>query len=341
MKKIILAQGTINNNGLGSDCSKTPPTWTLYKSGLMQISGGYIDINWLNLDAYRLSETSQAWHAHIRAIKEIEITGDLVTGRSLAGFFAHLKKLETISGLERINTSKLTNMQSIFYGTNNLTSVDVSSWDTKNVNNVSLIFYGANNLKSIDLSSWNTDNVIYINYMFGKTSSLTDIDISNWNTSKVENMEGMFWNASNLTNIDVSNWNTGNVTNMDRMFCNASKLTNIDVSNWNTGNVTNMCGMFYDTIRLTSLNLSNWDTRNVKYMDGMFSRTKCLNEITFGHNFVTIDDNSIVPVRKINGGYWFNTKTNEKLKSVHLWEYLKTTRIYNETWKWNIHPVET
>ena len=56
-------------------------------------------------------------------------------------------------------TNKVTDMGAMFYQCTNLTSVDVSNWDTKNVAIMSYMFQNCNNLPSLDLSNFNTSKV--------------------------------------------------------------------------------------------------------------------------------------------------------------------------------------
>ena len=146
------------------------------------------------------------------------------TDSDLNSAFANNSNL-TYADLNSLNTSNVTDMNNMFYGTLfYLTTLDVSNWDTSNVTNMSNMFYYANSLKNLDVSKWDTRNVTDMNGMFVNTSSLTSLDVSKWDTSKVTDMSYMFYNASGLTNLDVSNWDTGKVTDMSRMFDRNPKL---------------------------------------------------------------------------------------------------------------------
>ena len=126
--------------------------------------------------------------------------------------------------LEGLNTSNVTDMNNMFYGTLYLTTLDVSNWDTSNVTNMSNMFYYASSLTSLDVSKWDTRNVTDMNGMFVNTRGLTSLDVSKWDTGNVTDMVGMFYYASSLTSLDVSKWDTGNVTDMSNMFSNARSL---------------------------------------------------------------------------------------------------------------------
>ena len=94
------------------------------------------------------------------------------------------------------------------------------------------MFLGCKNMTSIDLSKFNSKNVTNISAMFRDCNNLTNIDLSNFDTKNVTDMSGMFYGCNNLTNIDLSNFDTKNVTNMSYMFYGCHNLTNIDLSNF-------------------------------------------------------------------------------------------------------------
>ena len=193
------------------------------------------------------------------------------TPTSLYCFFEGLTELETITGLEYLNTENVTNMGRMFYDCSKLTSLDVSKFNTANVTNMSYMFYNCKALTSLDVTHFNTANVTNMGYMFYICSSLTSLDVTHFNTANVTNMSGMFNSCSALTSLDVTHFNTANVTTMNSMFYNCSKLTSLDVSKFNTVNVTNMSGMFNSCSALTSLDVTNFNTEKVTSMSSMFS----------------------------------------------------------------------
>ncbi|CCY93761.1 bacterial surface protein 26-residue PARCEL repeat (3 repeats) [Firmicutes bacterium CAG:884] len=218
--------------------------------------------------------------------------------------FSDFSNLKTINFNNNFNTSKVTNMQDMFYNNSLLDNIDVSTFNTKNVidmggmfamcgfisldlsnfntENLANIFveeYRRNrsifsrcpSLTTIDLSSFNTTNVTNMRYMFYVCSSLTSLDLNSFNTTNVTNMSEMFSTCSSLTTLDLSGFNTSNVTNMNYMFSDCSSLTSLDLSSFNTSKVTNMSNMFSYCSSLTSLDLSNFNTSSVTNMDYMFS----------------------------------------------------------------------
>ena len=194
---------------------------------------------------------------------------------SLKEFFYNCTSLETISGLEYLNTANITDMSSMFQNCYNLKSLDFTNFDTKNVSNMYFMFYNCPNLTSLDLTDFNTKNVKNMYGMFGDCSNLNSLDITNFNTAKVTDMGNMFLGCSNLTSLDLTNFNTAKVTDMQGMFKGCSALTSLDLTNFNTTEVRDMNRMFYmldeSSTALTTIYVSdNFVTTNVQNGEKMF-----------------------------------------------------------------------
>ena len=194
---------------------------------------------------------------------------------SLKNFFYNCTSLETISGLEYLNTANITDMGSMFQDCYNLKSLDLTKFDTKNVSSMYFMFYNCPNLTSLDLTNFNTKNVKNMNGMFGDCTHLTSLDITNFNTQKVSNMRNMFLGCSNLTSLDLTNFNTAKVTDMHGMFNGCSALISLDLTNFNTAEVRNMNRMFNmldkSSTALTTIYVSdNFVTTNVQDGKNMF-----------------------------------------------------------------------
>ena len=108
-----------------------------------------------------------------------------------------------VDEIENLDTSKVTNMDSMFCYT---------------------IFNS--NSDSLDLSSWDVSNVKDMSYMF-QCCSIKYLDLSNWNTQSLTTMYGIFYYCKNLEYLDVSGWDTSNIKSALRMFNGCTSLTNI------------------------------------------------------------------------------------------------------------------
>ena len=176
----------------------------------------------------------------------------------------------------------------MFHSLVNLTSLDVSSFDTSKVKGMGNMFFGDEKLTSLDLSNFDTQSLTNMDKMFYGMSSLTNLNISSFNTSKVTNMDSLFYGMVNIENINVSNFDTRNVTNMNHMFSSMHKLKQLQLpATFNTSNVTDMGYMFYNSKSLTSLDVSMFNTENVTNMREMFGYLESVTSIKFGSSFNT------------------------------------------------------
>ena len=191
-------------------------------------------------------------------IKDVSANND---GSYLAWWDAgtHTIKLYSESGDVILNPDS----GSMFSGCSNLTTLNVSGFDTSQVTDMYQMFSGCTSLTTLDVSNWDTGKVTNMSSMFYNCSSLTTLDVSKWDTGKVTGMNSMFSWCSSLTTLDLSTWNTSQVTNMGWMFCNCSKLITIYIgSNWNTDKVTSSGSMFYNCTKLPHFNSSVVDKTN-------------------------------------------------------------------------------
>lgn len=140
--------------------------------------------------------------------------------------------------LNDIDTSRITNMSSLFSGFNQ--NVDISCWDVSNVRDMTYMFYNCTNF---------------------------NCDLSRWDVSNVTNMTSMFHNCYSF-NSDLSKWNTGNVTCMISMFHKCAKF-NSDLSEWDVSNVKDISLMFFGCANFNS-DLSKWTPDKLQYMINTF-----------------------------------------------------------------------
>ncbi len=123
--------------------------------------------------------------SNLRDIKHIVINESFktFTPTTLSLFFAALSELETITGLEYLNTANVTDMSSLFDHCQKLTSLDLSNFNTAKVKNMELMFSHCSNLKTIYASDkFITAAVTKSENMFSYCGSLSgDID---WTSDK-------------------------------------------------------------------------------------------------------------------------------------------------------------
>ncbi|AYG01879.1 BspA family leucine-rich repeat surface protein [Lactococcus allomyrinae] len=274
-----------------------------YEDGVLTFEGGTFETG------------AQIHLLTIGSIKKIVFTDHVTAAVNSQGLFSSLYDLEEIERLDFLNTSYVTNMESMFAHTTHLSALDLSGFQTSNVTTMARMFYYSgisslnlgehfNTAKVTDMSSmfsnitslatlnlgghFNTANVEDMQYMF-HNSGITSLDLGNhFNPIEVKNMEGMFSNLP-ITSLDLGNsFHTESVTDMRWMFSNTPSLTSLNLgSHFNTAEVTDMAYMFNGT-GLISLNLGNhFNTAKVTDMSTMFHNTTSLTSLDLGEYFNT------------------------------------------------------
>ena len=139
-----------------------------------------------------------------------EITGDVtkvVFDPSFAGarptttyaWFYNMYYLESIKGMEYLNTSEVTYMYGMFLNCVSLASLDVSHFNTSKVTDMEMMFGSCWELASLDLSSFNTSRVTDMTKMFTNCYNLNYIRVgSGWSTAAVTSSTEMFNYCTNL-----------------------------------------------------------------------------------------------------------------------------------------------
>ncbi len=204
-------------------------------------------------------------------------------------WFSGMEDLTTITGIENLNTSEVTNMSNMFAGCSNLESLNLSGFNTSKVTEMEWMFSGCTELKNLNVSNFNTMKVTSMRCMFSKCTGLTSLNLSSFNTSNVTDMISMFDGCSGLKSLNLSHFNTDKVENMAGMFCGCTSLTSLSISNFNTSKVENMSEMFKDCSGLTSLDVSRFNTSASRSMEDMFMNCNSLTNLDVsGFNTVKV-----------------------------------------------------
>lgn len=189
-----------------------------------------------------------------------------------------------------VHLTGTTDANGMFQGCSNLSTVDLSDFDTSNVTSMLNMFNGCYSLTSLDLRAMDTGNVTDMACMFEKCASLTSLDFSSFDTSNVTSMSRMFFDCG-VQALDLSNFDTHNVTNMGDMFYGCYNLTKLNVSSFDTSSVQFLGGMFQDCANLKELDVGGFDTSSSKDFCRVFCRCSSLeyldlSQFNFGKNKV-------------------------------------------------------
>lgn len=222
-----------------------------------------------------------------------------------------LSKLKTVN-LHRIDFSGVTSMNSMFYGSNKLTSVtidwntvtavtdftwafrncsaltsiDLSGIDASHVTSTESMFAGSG-LTSFSFAGFNINPTVMVRmlYMFDLCENLQSVDMSTLNITdnspdniKID-MRYMFQNCKALTSISVGRIMLSKNCKVDSMFQGCESLTGIDMSQVTLNGIKSLKNMFTGCKLLKSIDLSFWDTTNITILEGLFSGCASLTSV--------------------------------------------------------------
>ena len=261
---------------------------------------------------------------------------------SLKDFFIDCTNLETISGLEYLNTANVTDMHGMFSDCSALTSLDLSHFNTAKVTDMSYMFYKCTALTSLDLTHFNTANVTSMNSMFRRCSALESLVLTNFNTANVSDMSYMFDGCSALTTIFVSDkFVTTNVEYGYDMFKGCTNLK--DYSDSMTDHNYANCGT--DGYFTSGCWYAEFDggTGTLTFRRGL-SKPEGAYGLNEGRNLPdwnnlgtnvkkVVFDASFASARPTNCYGWFKDFTN--LTTIEGFEYLNTENVTNMTGVFN------
>lgn len=88
----------------------------------------------------------------------IQADGKIMAPEDSSALFYRFIKLNSIGGIEYLDTSKAIDMHAMFYECRSLTNLDLSHFDTSKVTNMESMFAYSFNLTNLDLSNFNITN---------------------------------------------------------------------------------------------------------------------------------------------------------------------------------------
>ncbi|MFC6288716.1 MucBP domain-containing protein [Levilactobacillus angrenensis] len=141
-------------------------------------------------------------------VKRVVLDGKVQAPVNSAYLFAQMGNVTGFDNLSDLDTSQTTDMSHMFCnnfsstGTDVLTTLDLSSFNTAKVTNMELMFYGLG-LYHIDLSSFVTSKVTSMMSMFNHDSNLQTVNLSSFDGSSFEGQATyfMFYNDKSLKKI--------------------------------------------------------------------------------------------------------------------------------------------
>ncbi len=288
-------------------------------------------------DDYRSSRSGQTYSLNTGANSPVWVTNGINASvtrvvfnssfadarpRTTYNWFYEMTNLQSITGLEYLNTSAVTNMAGMFNYCSQLKNLNVRGFNTSRVTDMSGMFYECTNLTVLDLTYFNTANVEYMDYMFEYCRNLTTIYASSrWSTESVLSGMYMFYMCELLEGgkgTDYYEWNTD------------ESYAHIDGGSSNPGYFTAGSEAY---VCYTSSNT----TLKFYYDDRRSSRSGTIYDLNTGSNFPYWNENatnvtrvvfdpSFASARPTSTFYWFyNMKNLTTITGIV--EYLNTSEV--------------
>lgn len=174
---------------------------------------------------------------------------------------------------------KQTSMYRMFYDNTNLTSVDLSQFDTSLVTTMKECFMDCHNVQDVCLDKVKTLNVQDMSYMFLNCYDLKNIDCSSFDTRNAKSIFGMFNNCANLESVNIPYFRLPEKAGIGTMFKDCNKLKSVDVSNLRSENTEGISYLFSGCTSMQYADLSSFDLHNVKVFMGVFNECSSLKKV--------------------------------------------------------------
>ena len=120
--------------------------------------------------------------------------GDIDTSRitDMASLFSYSKRTD-FSGIEKWNVSNVTSMEAMFAGCHDFNQ-DLNDWNVSNVTDMFGMFDGCKNFNQ-DISAWDVSKVKDMSFMFARCEKFNQ-PLNGWNVREDCDTDGMFFNSS-------------------------------------------------------------------------------------------------------------------------------------------------
>ena len=126
-----------------------------------------------------------------------------------------------------VNVSGISSAYKMFEGCTELTSVDLSGFDSSNVEDMCRMFDECEKLTAVDVSKFDTSKVTDMSCMFSGCSSLTELNLQNFDTSSVTDMSSMFEYCSSLVSLDISHFTVKQDTDIEDIINKCDSLASL------------------------------------------------------------------------------------------------------------------
>ena len=250
----VNSDGSITNFNLDDDTVAIPNFCT----------GGGTSSNWLQeIDTTYLSNcpliSFNAMLYRCTALKKATIGGkflNLTGTKAVAYMFRECTALEDVVIDDSFKAPNLDDCTSMFYKSGVKSVSGLNNLIKSSVSNLESLFQYCANLQEVDFSNCNTSNVTNLENLFSECSSLTHVEgLNGLNVANVTNFKHTFYNTR-IRNLDISNWNIhSNALTKEMFYVSHVYELNANCFTALYGDISNMFYMNkWNTIHLDNLN---------------------------------------------------------------------------------------
>ena len=304
---MVTVEYTIDKNKMWKAISRLPKGSTTLKfvkgndealKGLEELSPSGIQDDSLNsgeIGVYQSTDGTTIYIAPMDGSRNVMYAPKDSSWLLCGSYLGLSDSLQTIY-FDNLDTSRVTDMASMFMNCYALTSLNLDGLDTSNVTRMASMFANCYALTSLDLSKLDTSKVTSMNSMFYSCNALAFVDLSSFNTENVTNMGFMFENCKALVELDLSSFNTSELTYADSMFDSSSALKTIKASSkFVTDKINRSSDMFRNCTNLVGGNGTKY---SYSHTDHTYARID--NAPTFPGYFTSKNANNTTNTATIN-----------------------------------------
>lgn len=146
------------------------------------------------------------WGFVDNSIKYIIIEDGVSLPDNASNVFANFPNLISINGLEKVDTSNVTNMNALFKGDSQLETINVETWDVSNVRTFRSTFNGTESINELgpQISKWKVNNVTDMAFFMFSSNSTSFLDLNGWDISKATDLTRAFELEGRIHTLDMS-----------------------------------------------------------------------------------------------------------------------------------------
>ena len=154
--------------------------------------------------------TNVPWYGIRTKITSVNICDNGILPSSVAYWFENFNSCQAFR-LEKLDTSKCTNLNNLFTNCYSAQTIDISEWIVTNVKIMTHTFIRCRSIKNLNLSSWDTKNLTQLHNTWGGCKALSTIVLGRgFDTSNTTRFTRVFESCPNLI-LDCTTWNVASM----------------------------------------------------------------------------------------------------------------------------------